>query len=108
MIFQIFLISACVGLIVYAYQCRRLSLISSLTVMLMAVGGIFMAAFPEVTSYIANQLNVGRGTDLILYLYVVLSVAVLFRYFILFQEIDRKLTILARNDAIAHALDLTK
>ncbi|MCB9802589.1 DUF2304 domain-containing protein [Candidatus Nomurabacteria bacterium] len=58
---------------------------------------------PEITSYLANFLGVGRGADLIIYLSIVVIFYLIFKIFIRLNKTDRQITKLVREDAINNA-----
>ena len=58
---------------------------------------------PGATTYLANALGVGRATDLLVYLLFISMVFVLVSNLIRFRNIDRMITSLARENALATA-----
>ena len=55
---------------------------------------------PEITSYLANILGIGRGADLVVYLAVLAIIYLLFRVFVRLNKIEAEITKLVRDDAI--------
>lgn len=55
---------------------------------------------PEITSYLANFLGIGRGADLIVYLSIVVIFYLIFRIFVRLNKTDQQITKLVREDAI--------
>jgi hypothetical protein len=58
---------------------------------------------PGATTSLANALGVGRATDLLVYLLFISMVFVLVSNLIRFRNIDRMITSLARENALATA-----
>lgn len=58
---------------------------------------------PEITSYLANFLGIGRGADLIVYLSIVLIFYLIFKIFVRINKTDKQITKLVREDAIRDA-----
>jgi hypothetical protein len=58
---------------------------------------------PDATTSLANALGVGRATDLLVYLLFISLVFVLVSNLIRFRNIDRMITGLARDSALANA-----
>jgi hypothetical protein len=58
---------------------------------------------PDATTSLANALGVGRATDLLVYLLFISLVFVLVSNLIRFRNIDRMITSLARETALATA-----
>jgi len=58
---------------------------------------------PEITSYLANILGIGRGADLVVYLAVLAIIYLLFRVFVRLNKIETEITKLVREDAIKNA-----
>ena len=69
---------------------------------LMAAGA-WAVMFPEGTDDIANYVGVGRGVDLITYLFEITALFVLIHYYTKFVEIQRQVTDLTRELAILRA-----
>jgi hypothetical protein len=59
---------------------------------------------PEASTLIANVLGVSRATDLLVYLLFISMVFVLVSNLIRFRNIDRMITSLARETALATAV----
>ena len=63
----------------------------------MLVAGGVAVLFPERTDIIANYMGVGRGVDLITYLFEVAAIFILIHYYTKFVELQRQLTTLTRE-----------
>ena len=63
-------------------------------------GLIFVVFFPDVTSQVADILGIGRGTDVIVYTSIVLSLYMIFRLYVKVEETEREITKLVRVIAI--------
>lgn len=59
--------------------------------------------YPNSTTTIAHYLGIGRGTDLLLYISLVVIFYVLFRLHIKLESIGRSLTKIVRKDALEEA-----
>ncbi len=69
---------------------------------LLAAGG-WAVLFPDQTDRIANYVGVGRGVDLITYVFEITALFVLIHYYTKFVELQRQLTDLTREMAILRA-----
>jgi len=78
MIIQVLLIFGLLGLVIYAISQRRRSLFLSNVIVGVSVLGAVFVLFPELTGIFANALGVGRGADLILYCFVIITFAAIF------------------------------
>jgi hypothetical protein len=58
---------------------------------------------PDLTSYLANFLGIGRGADLIIYVAILVLVYLVFRVFVRLQKLEKDLTKLIRDEAIKNA-----
>ncbi len=76
---------------------RRLSMVAILGL------GILTVAFPDITTAIADRVGVGRGTDLVLYVLVVVFVGNSIFNAAKFRHHERDITKLARALAIRDA-----
>ena len=66
-----------------------------------ALGGFFVWV-PEATNRVAETFGVGRGADLILYVWVVITLALIVILFLKVTQLSRKLTHLARAIALGN------
>ena len=70
---------------------------------LVCLVGIYVAWFPQSTSDVATLVGVGRGTDLMLYVWIMVSAMLVLVLHLKMVQQDRRLTELARAIAIANA-----
>jgi len=66
----------------------------------MSATGLFFVWFPDFATYFANKVGVGRGADLIFYVFIILSLFVAFSFYIRLDKINDSLTIIVRNEAL--------
>jgi hypothetical protein len=59
--------------------------------------------FPDLVTWLAQLVGVGRGTDLVLYLFVIASAVVWLGVYRRFAEMDTRITQLVRSLALAEA-----
>jgi hypothetical protein len=76
---------------------RRLSMLAILGL------GVLTVAFPDITTQVADRVGVGRGTDLVLYVFVVVFVGNSIFNAAKFRHHERDITRLARALAIQDA-----
>jgi len=67
------------------------------------IAGIFFVWSPDYATWIANAMGIGRGADLIYYIWMVLSLAVFINIHLKLKENVTLVTQLARQMAIADA-----
>jgi len=94
-----------IGLVLIALYAgtKRLSGFQILGVVVLALVGIGLVAFPGASTRVANFLGVGRGTDLILYVAVLGGLFVASNFYFRFKRQEEALIALARQSAIDHA-----
>ncbi len=56
--------------------------------------------FPNSTTVLANTLGIGRGSDLIIYLSILLIFLILFRLNVKIENINRQVTKVTRSNAL--------
>ena len=103
MIIKILLISGVIGAVVYALRGSQ----SSTNLAIRRLGGILFALvaaisiiFPDSVTWIAQAVNVGRGTDLVLYGVVVWLLIFMATTYQRFRHTEISLTKLSRRIAI--------
>jgi hypothetical protein len=79
------------------------SLLLGYLLLILSSVSLVLVMNPEMTTSVANFLGVGRATDLLVYLLFVSMVFVLVSNLIRFRNIDRMITGLARESALAAA-----
>ena len=103
MFIQILLTLALCLCFVYAYTQKRNAPIISLVMMATGLVGIVFVWNPGLTNMLAQAAGVGRGADLILYLWVVASFIVAFNLHMKLRATIGVVTELVRHMAIAEA-----
>ncbi len=106
MVFQIFLVAFAVIAIYKTwrqYQARHVS-----KYWLLLFGGFWVivalvAISPDTTSVIANMVGVGRGSDLLVYIAVVVLFYMVYRLLVTQQRLSEEITELVRKLAIRDA-----
>lgn len=100
MIFQIFATIVLGGVVVYAYaQVRSAPAIAAVAIVI-ALGGEYLVLLPEHAIAIANFFGIGRGADLISYLWMLLSLVVVLNLHLRLRTSDARLVALTRALAL--------
>ena len=100
---KILLIACFVGLFVWAFRNRaKVGLRAGLRVgaVLLTAAAIISILNPNILQALARFVGVARGTDLLLYVTVVLFVATTIGNYFRFREIERRLAETVRSDAL--------
>lgn len=100
MIAQLFLSAMLAGILLYAWIEYRRSPVIALSAVLAACIGLYFVWFPEHATLLAEAVGVGRGVDLIIYLWVVISLLVVFNLHLKLRSQMELITSLAREIAI--------
>jgi hypothetical protein len=95
------LILMAVLLVAFA-QLRQIPLVGGLVVCA-ALFGAYVIWVPDHATYLANLVGIGRGADLILYVWVLIGSAVLLLLYLNSREQLQLITTLARKMALADA-----
>jgi small membrane protein len=101
---QILLIGALIIFIIYVFLLRTLFL-DRLVLLVITASGILLVIYPDMASWIANRLGIGRGTDLLLYLFVVLGLFFAVTITSEIKRLQRQVTELVRYTAISNPVD---
>ena len=62
--------------------------------------GIIFVLYPDLSSNIANFFNIGRGTDLVFYMWIIFCLFKFLRYEARINELQRSLTEITRHMSI--------
>jgi hypothetical protein len=105
MIIQFVLILGLAVVFIYALLERRTSRFVSLSISSVSVAGMYFVLFPESTNAVAKFVGVGRGADLVVYCWLVISlvVSVSLQFKLLKQH--EAITVLARELALHTVVD---
>jgi hypothetical protein len=82
----------------------RLQAFKRIGFLLFCLFGVIAVLRPGVMTWLANQVGVGRGTDLLLYILVVVFAFFSLNTYLRFKDTERRLTKLARAMAIRDAV----
>jgi hypothetical protein len=103
MIAQLILSLLLAGILLYAWvEYRRAPAVAILAV-LIATAGLYFVWFPSHSTEIAALVGIGRGVDLILYIWVCISLVVLLNLHLKLRTQMETITRLARAVALAEA-----
>jgi hypothetical protein len=103
MIAQLILSALLGGVLLYAWTEYKRAPVIGLVSMLAALTGLYFVWIPAHASRLAALVGVGRGVDLILYIWVVISLIVLLNLHLKLRAQMELITALARELAIANA-----
>lgn len=103
MIFQAAALAVLAVLVLYAFGQRRRSGPLSYGIVLVAAVGALLVAFPALSTTVAHAVGVGRGADLILYVFMLIVFAAIGNLHLRMRAHAETTTLLARELAIAGA-----
>lgn len=72
-----------------------------LLLFILVATAVLFILFPEWTNVLAKKLGVGRGTDLVLYIGIVLFYFVILKLYARMRKLEQQITELIRKQAIA-------
>lgn len=99
MIISLFLSTMMLAAIAAGLVLRRRAPIVGVAIAVAAMGGLYFIWMPGHLSVVANALGVGRGTDLLLYLWVSLTMLALAAIVFELRHLQRHVTLLVREQA---------
>lgn len=91
------------GIILYAWTEYRRSPAVALLSFAAAATGIYLVWFPDQSTRLAELVGIGRGVDLIIYIWVAISLIVLLNLHLKLRAQLELITVLARKIALANA-----
>ena len=103
MIAQLILSILLAGILLYAWSEYRRSPVVAVLTVLVATAGLYFVWAPEHSTTLAELVGIGRGVDLILYIWVCLSLIVLLNLHLKLRTQMELITMLARKIALAGA-----
>ena len=103
MIIQVLLICGLLLCLLYAFMQSQKSRLLSKAILIVALTGIYLVLFPEHTNALAHFVGVGRGADMVLYCWLVISIIVSMNLQLQILQLQRFITELAREIALLGA-----
>jgi small membrane protein len=103
MIAQLILSALLAGILVYAWTEYRRSPAVAVLSLLAATAGLYFVWFPAHSTWLAELVGIGRGVDLVIYIWVCISLIVLLNLHLKLRTHMEVITTLARHIAIAEA-----
>ena len=103
MIAQLVLTALLFGILLYAWTEYRRAPAIGLAAVLAACGGLYFVWFPSHATILAELAGIGRGVDLILYVWVVISLLIVLNLHLKLRAQMELITALAREIAIVKA-----
>lgn len=87
---------------IFLYFMIRLKkrLLDIILLFLMIAGAVVFILWPDLTSVIAQKLGVGRGTDLILYLSILIFWFMILKLYTRIRKLEQMFTKIIRDDAL--------
>lgn len=101
MIAQVILSILLAGILVYAWSEYGRSPAVAVLALLVATAGLYFVWMPEHSTALADLVGIGRGVDLILYIWVCLSLIVVLNLHLKLRTQMELITALARKIALA-------
>jgi len=91
------------GVLLYAGNERRRSPVVAWLAIAAALAGFYFTWMPEHATWLAHWTGIGRGVDLVLYLWVCITLIVLLNLHLKLRTQMELVTVLARTIALAEA-----
>jgi hypothetical protein len=103
MIAQLFLTALLLLILLYAWSTFRVAPVVGLLAMVAAYAGLYFVWLPAHATRLAELAGIGRGVDLIVYTWVVISCIIVLNLHLKLRAQMELITVLARRIAIMNA-----
>jgi small membrane protein len=100
---QILFIAAIIGFLSYVFWIRTAGT-DRLIYAALVFGGVLLVLFPALATRLANLVGIGRGADLVFYLFVIGSLFLSAHLLARLREAERSITRLVRRMAVEQAV----
>ena len=97
---QLILIVSLLAILISYFRWFRSAVIDKLLIACILAAGIILVVFPELTNKIAVALGVGRGADLVFYLFIVAFCYLILLVYAKIKKMEQQLAELARKQAL--------
>jgi hypothetical protein len=102
MTIQVFLTALLLGVAMLVAAQRTTSRLVQIAVLVAIAAGCYFVWAPEQANVLAQAVGVGRGADLLFYLWVIITLALILFMYLKIQRLTRRVTRLTRAIALAH------
>ena len=99
---QLILLAGVIGFAVYTTRVRS-TLSDRLIYVVLIAAGIPLVLYPDWSTRVAHLVGIGRGADLVIYLFIMFSLFFFVSSASAFRTIERELTVVVRTIAINNA-----
>jgi hypothetical protein len=103
MIGQLFLTAILAAILLYAWSAYRKAPVIGLASVVVALAGLYFVWMPDQATWLAHRAGIGRGVDLIVYTWVLISLLMLLNLHLKLRAQAELITRLARAMALAEA-----
>ncbi len=93
---QILFIFTILLLILYVLRLRTIRN-DRIVILLLFAGGIFLIINPGASTWVANGIGIGRGADLIFYIFILLSIFLFVTLYSEVRRLNRQMTHIVRD-----------
>ncbi|HYF32396.1 MAG TPA: DUF2304 domain-containing protein [Chitinophagaceae bacterium] len=100
---QLILIIGLLLILISYFRWFRSAVMDKLLIAAIMVAGIVLVVFPNVTTRLASWLGVGRGADLVFYLFIVAFCYLILLVYAKIKKLEQQLAELARRQALMDA-----
>jgi small membrane protein len=97
---QLILIVGLLAILISYFRWFRSAVMDKLLIACILAAGIVLVVFPELTNRIALALGVGRGADLIFYLFIVAFCYLILLVYAKIKKLEQQFAELARRQAL--------
>ena len=104
-VIQLLLFAGLLLISFYVYEKFKNSLIDLFIIFVFLLTGMVFVAFPSITNKVAHAIGVGRGADMIFYLFIILFIFVILKMYARIRRIEQKLNAMVSENAIASAVE---
>lgn len=61
--------------------------------------------YPQITTYLATRVGIGRGVDLVVYISIIVIFYLMFRLLLKIEKIEKQITKIVRSDSLKNVID---
>ncbi len=97
---QLILIIGLLAILISYFRWFRSAVIDKLLIACILAAGIFLVVFPDLTNRLAVSLGVGRGADLVFYLFIVAFCYLILLVYAKIKKLEQQLAEITRRQAL--------
>lgn len=86
--------------LIYKLKAKEINLSQFFSWLVIWLSAICIIWYPQITTYLAARVGIGRGVDLVIYVSIIVIFYFMFRLLLKIEQIEKQITKIVRHDSL--------